>query len=325
MDRLNRVGLIVVHRGNIEAIVRLAALRRLGEWLFYGHVWIALAATGLGWMSVTLCFSPADVQYVSKLTVLALLFFATLGVYTLHRLLSFRKVPHPSALKRYRLVAQYPKLSLLIGVASLLIAGFLLRPTLAFTWPALVPAVPATVFYLVPPLPGVRRLRDVPYIKTILVGISWAFITHSLPLMIIQWEVAQLPVELRGSLQTLPYSKIEFVNRFFLVLAVALLFDLRDTELDARQGVKTFANTYLPYLPPAAFVIILLVAWGATYVPHAVTAGKALSIALPLTYFGAAWVALKTVNRDDEGWYAVAVDGILLAPPVATALVVLLG
>ena len=52
------------------------------NWLFYGHIWIALAAGGLGWQSTYLASGSTALDLPHFF-----IFFATLGVYTLHRLL----------------------------------------------------------------------------------------------------------------------------------------------------------------------------------------------------------------------------------------------
>jgi len=64
-------------------------LRHLFNWIFYGHVWIALGATGLSWMTLRLAYGAQG--WASETPVLTFIFLATLGVYTLHRYLSFQR------------------------------------------------------------------------------------------------------------------------------------------------------------------------------------------------------------------------------------------
>ena len=134
--------------------------------------------------------------------------------------------------------------------------------------------------------------------------------------MMMQWEISRLPPELQGDILPLPFFKLEFLNRFLLLMSVALLFDLRDVEIDADLGVKTFANTYRKGLPIIVYTALLVCAFTSTKAPSD-SPGTLLPILLPIAYVAALPIAYRTLHREDEDWYAIAVDGILLLPPLA--------
>ena len=279
-------------------------MRRLFDWIFYGHVWIAAAATALSWLSVRLVFGSET--YTAELPLYAMIFAATLSVYTLHRLLSFRRAKGVPTAVRYRLVRRQPRISLFVGLAAGLAAAFIGFRWLPLMLTSLLWAVPITVFYLTPPLPGWRRLRDLPYLKVVWVGLAWSIITVEVPLGI----VGTLPEVEYPDLGVFHcfgppwnYSSISttiWLTRFLFTTTVALLFDLRDVDLDERQGVRTLANDR-PRLHRCLVAICLL--------GCALLSGNFIAYALMVP------VAYLSYRRTDEDWYAVAVNGLLFVPP----------
>ena len=282
----------------------LHLLSRLKEWIFYGHVWIALAAAGLSWYSACLALPHYEREWSPVVgTLVRCLFFATLGVYTLHRLLSYRRAKTAPTAKRYRIVRRHPRLSLAIGGCSLLYAASLLVPHLPAVWPLLLISVVLTAFYLTPPLPGWRRLRDLPYVKVIWVALAWTIMTHYLPVSILAGAES---APLRHVDQLVPYAP-EYLCRFSFTLAVALLFDLRDVELDRSQHVRTVAGSYPLTLRIAVYLLLALCA-ALTFL--------ALHKGVAVAYLCCSLIAAFTFRRQDEDWFAIPVNGMLLLPPL---------
>ncbi len=262
------------------------------NWLFYGHIWIALAAMALSWQSTYLSSEDPSLHASHYF-----LFFATLGVYTLHRLLSYRRAAGQPDGQRYRVVARHPRHSLVIGVGSLLVAGGLavLFPLHSF-WPVVL-ALPFTAFYLIPLYPGGPRLRDLPYLKVVWVGLAWTLMTDLFPAFSIH---ARPP---------------EVFLRFGFVLAIALLFDVRDIPLDRRQGTRTLASTHPLANRRLALGLLLLCAL-VSFVRYPMAQGSALGLA----YLLAAAVGYATGQERGEDYYAIAVNGTLLLPPLGLLL-----
>ena len=264
------------------------------SWLFYGHVWIALAACALSWQSTYLAGGMTRLSAVHCCVCLG-----TLGVYTLHRLLSYRRAGSEPDGRRYRLVATYPTASLLVGLVSLVIAA-----ALAFTLPIarlglLLLAVPFTLFYLIPIYPGGPRLRDLPYLKVVWVAVAWTLVTHLY------------------SLGAPPQFSVECLIRFCLTLAIALLFDTRDVQLDRRQGVRTLAADYPVMNRTVALGLLLTCALlSVIYYPGYV--GYTVAVA----YLAGAALALGTKPERGEDFYAVYVNGLLLLPPISLCIAI---
>ncbi len=305
------------------------ARSRLFNWFFYGHIWIALGATGLSWLSLRIVYGYQNC--ISESPVLLFIFFSTLGTYTLHRYLSFQRAGERPSTVRYGIVAQHPQASLWIGGASILIAGYFGFSFITSIWPALLVAVPITIFYLTPPFPDWRRLRDLPYLKNIWVAAAWAIMTVVVPVMVIESQAGiyrqDLSLELSGliSIFTCGYVSpinninlyLELTTRFLFTGCIALLFDLRDLTLDRSQGVRTIAeelpklHRILVYggLGVSAFLSLFVYYNACLFPGHETVLASIYLLMIPIAYY--------TYKRSDENWYAAVVNGLLLLPPLA--------
>lgn len=303
------------------------ARSRFFHWFFYGHVWIALAATGLSWLSLRIAYGYQDC--VSEWPVLSFIFFATLGTYTLHRYLSFQRAGERPSTVRYGIVAQHPQASLIVGGSSILIAGYFGLSFIKSIWPALLVAVPITIFYLTPPLPGWRRLRDLPYLKNLWVALAWTIMTVVVPVIILEpklawyynYEQTTGLINIFSCSYGFPLSlnnlSLELAIRFIFTGCIALLFDLRDLTLDRSQGVKTIASELpklhriLVYggLTASAFLSLLIYSNTCIFPGFETALTVAYLLMIPLAYY--------TYRKADEDWYAVVVNGLLLLPPLA--------
>ena len=116
---------------------------------------------------------------------------------------------------------------LLLFVAGLAGAGYFAFRLIAF-WPWLLITVCITFLYSAPkiPNPAVNILKKVAVGKTIYLALVWAHITALLPLA--------LSVENMQSQHWL-----FFINRFFLIYAICIMFDYRDVDEDRKAGIKS--------------------------------------------------------------------------------------
>ena len=259
------------------------------HWLFYGHIWIALAALALSWQSTYLMTGSVKLSVHH-----AFVFFATLAVYTLHRLLSYRRAGGEPTSKRYRLVANRWRTSTVVGCMSLGIALLLATTFSPQTFLPVIFALPFTFFYLIPLYPGGPRLRDLPYLKVVWVALAWTLMTDAF-LVGTAW-----------------LYWIETPVRFLFTLSIALLFDTRDVVLDRRQGVRTLAVD-LPRLNSVFAIGSLLCC--ALLSCRAYPGG--VGILLSTGYLAAAVIGGSTRADRGEDFYATWVNGALLLPPLA--------
>ena len=122
------------------------------------------------------------------------------------------------------------KLHLLLAFVSFVVAAvFLLRLRQHFIW--LAGAACITFLYSAPkiPLRKTMWLRNIAYGKTIFLALAWTYITAMLPLLI------TIDIWYRE-------HYLFCINRFFLIYAICILFDLRDRDRDRSEGIRSLVT-----------------------------------------------------------------------------------
>lgn len=273
-------------------------LRRcLFDWFFYGHLLIAMAAMSLSWLTIRLTLNERSIPGQNQL--LSFIFFATLAVYTGHRYLSFQRAKSRPSARRYGLIRQKGKASLAVAFFSLLTAGILGLGFLVDIWHLLLWAIPITVFYLTPPLPGSRRLRDLPYVKVVWVGTAWTIVTVQIPV-----------VALGGDVDFSGIYTAELIIRFLFTVTIAILFDFRDIKLDRSQSVNTIAGHSELLAKTLVYTFVLIIISLITF-----TTTYPLKMPLVICYSAVIIITFFTKKNRPENWYATVVNGVLLLPP----------
>ncbi|MCB0618577.1 MAG: hypothetical protein KDC43_24830 [Saprospiraceae bacterium] len=196
-------------------------MTRLIDLLLYGNFWIAAGAAGMGLQTIWLLTGE-----VGWSPVVGFLFFSTLFLYALHRIVGLEKLRAFADQDRFAVAFQFRshiRLYALLGAIGSLY--FFYR----FPWPlrgwTLAPAL-LSLGYVVPFLRRRRRLRDLNYLKIFLVALVWAWATVFLPAF-----------ERSAALATSAYWM--GAERFLYIFAITLPFDIRDLTVDAHAGVGT--------------------------------------------------------------------------------------
>lgn len=267
---------------------------RLLDALLYSSTWLALAAAAQTWL--TLEHSAAHPPAAQRLVLMV--FAATLLVYNLDAALPFkhRQPAGTSARKAW----QQRHRRLLAGLA----AGGAVVAGACFLWdnwwqfvPQLLPLAGLALLYSWPLARWRGRpvaLRDVPLLKVFLIAGVWTMVTAGLPTLLLHQ-----PIEAVAGL---------LGQRFCFVLALAIVFDIRDYSRDRRAGTRTFpgwlgvAGARGVALGFLALSAGLGLAWGAP--------ARVLLLAVP----AAAIVILLAEETRGDYFFALVTDGVLLLP-----------
>ena len=277
-------------------------LRRAFDALLFSSVWLAAAAAAQ--TAASFRRWPTAAGGVNG-RVVALVFAATLLVYNLDAVLPFKHRQSAGGSGRKAWQQQHRRaLAGLAGTAAMA-AGYLF---LADGWWRYLPGLlPLTALALVYSWPLVRwrgqrlALREVPLLKGFLIAGVWSAITVGLPAIALHRPLA----EALGLL----------AQRFGLVLAITIVFDIRDLSRDWAAGTRTFPVV----LGVAGAKIVALVSLAA-----AMTLGFERDVpplGLGLTALAAAAVILLADERRSDYFFALLADGVLLVPAVLYFLV----
>ncbi|GAA4352207.1 hypothetical protein GCM10023185_11630 [Hymenobacter saemangeumensis] len=234
-----------------------------------------------------------------------MVFAATLLVYNLDAALPFKhQQPAGNSARKAWQQGHRRGLALLAGAAAV-VAGYLFwRDDWGRYLPKVLPLAALALLYSWPLLKwrGRRRaLREVPLLKVFLIAGVWSLVTVGLPAL--------------AGLRPLSEAAGLLGQRFFLVLALALVFDIRDYSRDRRAGIYTF---------PGVLGVAGAKRLGWFFLSIAATLGLARGAA-PLAVLLPAMLAAAVIwgAEEEQGdyYFALLTDGVLLVQAAAYFLV----
>lgn len=148
------------------------------------------------------------------------------------------------------------------------------------------------------PLPVTKWLREIAVGKTIFLTLAWTYITAVLPVLLEQKIL-------------MPSQIIFAVNRFFLIYAICIVFDLRDRESDRSEGIRSLVTAW-PVKAVDALYFGSLIVYGIT----SVWLGYYFSAAVVVAFLIPGLILLVGYNwfkkQRSEMVYNVFLDGLMV-------------
>lgn len=283
--------------------------RRLLEALLYSSVFISLC--GLGLTIETYLLAELPVSWPMA----AFVFLAVLFTYNLSSIQSILRRPtQPRDTENTAWAQRHKHFLAILGLASIAAAAvvyvyFRLRINVLFMLHLAI----ISVGYTVPvwyKRRSVKPLRSIPLLKVFLIAYVWATVTALFPLL-----QADMQVWHQEALWL-------FLRRFLFILALALLFDIRDYTYDRDTNTITFPGwagvhtTKLISLGLLVLYVLVLLQTESGLVLYALLASAA----------GAAAVVANSSTQRSRLYYAVFADGsMLLHAALVTAAILSLG
>ncbi|WP_375416242.1 UbiA family prenyltransferase [uncultured Hymenobacter sp.] len=238
-----------------------------------------------------------------------LAFAATLLVYNLDAALPYKHGQPAGASARRQWQQQHRRLLLALAAGAAAMAGWFFLVDGWWRHPVLLGHLAALALLYSVPVPGWawrglkregggrgRALREIPLLKGWLIAYVWAAVTVGLPALALERTLAQ----------TWPL----LAQRLLLVLALALVFDIRDVSRDRAAGLRTF-----PVVVGVAATRWLGVAALALSVGVGIYRGESLAALLLPAGCAAAAIVGATEARGDY-YFALFTDGVLLVRAV---------
>ena len=195
--------------------------RAIVDFILYSNLWIALAALALAAQTQLLLSGR-----ITPTPLLGFIFFATLLLYAVHRIVGLEKAQLFLKTGRFFVVLRFRRqIMAFAAAAGIGAAAFFFQLSFRLQLAAIAPSLTA-LGYVLPFLSGRRRLRDLNYIKNFLVAFAWSWVTVLLPAleMGMGWSLPMI---------------VMLLERAFFIFAISLPFDIRDLEVDAYNQVKT--------------------------------------------------------------------------------------
>ena len=152
---------------------------------------------------------------------------STILLYSLHRIVGIQRVGSYEDKGRFAIIKKYKSHIILYASLSAISAIILFfRLPIDIKLQVLVPSI-LSAFYILPAFSQGRRLRDIPFIKIIMIAICWA------------WLTAYIPLKDNGLSD---FENWYTVSRLMFILAITIPFDIRDMEVDKVTGVHTIVH-----------------------------------------------------------------------------------
>lgn len=270
------------------------------DFLLFSNSFMALCAVAQG--SVTFILIGAKPIYL----VLAILFCSTLFIYNFSILITKPLQPELSPFKRVRWFFARYKLMVAITVIS---AILLLPLFFLVSAPSKILLVLLSVLSMGYGLPlfsvGKQKfgLRNIPGLKLLMIGFTWALSVVLLPIFEAQHQQHLAISETAILLLT--------VKRFLFITAMAIPFDIRDLFHDRKVGLKTVPvvfgekNTYLLCQVLLVGYLILLFFFGEPKF-------NTNFFALVTTILLASWLIFRSSLKKNEYYYFFYLDGVLI-------------
>lgn len=266
--------------------------KRLLDPLLFSNIWVAAGAAAMVHCSELLMGLPIG-GYAAPF-----LFFATVFTYNFQRVFRSKGADIISHSARHLWLARNQRWLKLLVALTLPIVGWCAWQLELRALLFLVPFVLVSVFYSIKVLPGRRGFRDLPYVKVLLISITWVATTVLLPF----WDATSTVVD-RSILVHLAFE------RGLFILAITIPFDIRDMHRDhesKRTWAQVLGEEKARWLAVALMVLFtLLVEFNPTY-----TANERW----PLLLSGLSGALLLTFARSDrhERYFTFMVEGTMV-------------
>lgn len=277
-------------------------LRALGP-LIYGNIFVACCATSLVAMSQLVLLGQPRLDGAQ-----ALVFFSTLLVYNLDRILGTSPEDLYQRSARHVWMAAHDKLLWVLAMLGALGAA-LCALTLPLTVIlAMLPLGAISLAYSAPLIPyrgTLLRLKDIPGLKLLLIGWVWALATVTLPAALGSTCEASPP--LGQSAQALALLG----QRLLFIVAITLPFDLRDAARDRAANILTLPHLLGLNRTRALGVSLAL---GAGLWAWLMPWPLSQRLALMLTSVTASALIFRAHERQPELYYSLLLDGTMLLP-----------
>lgn len=219
---------------------------RLLKSYLYSNIHIGLCA---GFFAIQYTNAFEENTSLSTIAYFGFISCATITLYCVHRFIGYQALLRRGEISgRYvdieSIIPSYPMLIMFFGVSTIYFAWSI---GISQLYGIVVP-IGLSALYVLPILPGRKRLRDLPYIKIFIIALNWVWFAT--------WHL-----------------KVDSYQLYFLMvieatcymLAITIPFDIRDKAIDEADSVKTLVTHFGSKTANRLVYILLLVSLTLTY------------------------------------------------------------
>lgn len=274
---------------------------RFFNYLIFGNVFIAVCAVLMSYYTFAVFDEPVS------LILLGFIFFASISSYSFHSYLPTTEKEYSEKVKWGLKRRKYFLFLLIIGSVGAAAFLFFLKQDLKLILALLL----FTVLYSSPKIKFEKFtfFKRFGTAKTIYLAAIWTLVTVSLPLSAMDTNTDNAGI-------------LFFANRFFLIYAICILFDLKDKEYDIRRGIKSIITILDDKKVELLFYICIILFFISSLVFYIFR--NSGSVVLTLITPGALLLFLFQRSKETKSdyWFSFVLDGIMTLSPVLYLLVI---
>lgn len=269
--------------------------------LIYGNFFISLCTVALTCETYLLSNIPVDFNY------LLFVFFSTLFIYNVQRVLFATKFYVSDHSERHRWILNHKKQLIILTVFSLtsilFISFFIPSENLILLMGT---GIIASAYFL----PFVN-LRRIPGVKALLVAAVWTAVTVYFPIRF---------SSVSAGFTSITAGHRNFIllitERFLFLLALCIAFNIRDIQFDKNSGVNTLPVIYgIEKAKLIAYCLLLLFV-----VTLFIRDPSIVSICMAVSGGLTAWLIAKSYPESGEMHYSFLIDGTMILQAALTAM-----
>ena len=160
-----------------------------------------------------------------------------------------------------------------------------------------------TALYTLPFIPmfkPISTIKKIPFLKTSMIAFVWTYLTLNLPM-----DILNINLEIKGIGPL-------FLSRFFFISAITLPFELRDKEVDQKDGIVTLAHIFSSnQIRNIIFGLLLSMCISMVYFSFQIGSLN-LGVAYLLSSIVMAWLAQSNNLLNHKYYYKILLDGMLI-------------
>ena len=199
--------------------------------LVYSNLFVSLCITLLAHQTYLLLKIPPE----NSFNVLALIFCSTFFTYNFQRIYRLKSVDLLGKLIGIRLgwMLRNKKKIVLAAVLSVLMSFFFLIQLSIYVFLLIIPLALFSILYVIPFLPNKKAIRNLPYVKIVVISMVWSVV------------MVALPIVNYSGFKGLSDSNflLLLLEQFLFIFAITLPFDVRDLRYDMESNIKTIPST----------------------------------------------------------------------------------
>jgi 4-hydroxybenzoate polyprenyltransferase len=236
----------------------------------------------------------------SQFQYIILIGVATSALYCAHRVIGLHKLAHVTASERFQVIRRYKAHIWLYSFVWVGLSFWLFIPmaNLNFIiW--LIPGGSIALAYVLPFLSKGRRLRDLGWLKIVLIGWSWAWLTAFLPCYYFEHV-------------SLPASILIGIERMLFIIAITVPFEIRDMAIDSSVGLMTMPSRFGMERTLKAGIIMCISVTVLAFINGVLFKDYAYPFAMLLTVGLTLWILKRSATENDDYFFSGLTDGTMI-------------